>query len=52
MITREGLESRLKAMVANKDQHLANANACGGAIQVLEQLLKEWDAPDDPPKEG
>lgn len=50
-MTRERVEAKLKALVANKDQHIANANACGGAIQALEQLLQEWDEP-EPVKES
>lgn len=37
---REALKAKLAALRPVRDQHVANANAVGGAIQVLEELLK------------
>ena len=52
-ITRAQLEAQLAALRAQRDQAIANANACGGGIQVIEELLATLDAPAQPdlPKE-
>ena len=41
MIPREKLEARKNELLAQKEQLVANLNAVGGALQVLEQLLSE-----------
>jgi hypothetical protein len=51
MITREKLLERKKALEAERDTLLNNLNAVGGALQLLEMLLKEIDD-DDAPKES
>ena len=50
-ITKELLEQRVAEIEVQKAQFIANANACGGAISALWQLIadldkKEEDAPD------
>ena len=45
-ITRAQLEAQLAALRAQRDQAIADANACGGGIQVIEQLLATLDAPE------
>jgi len=49
MISRAQLEARLQALKTQRDQTLANANALAGAIQVVEDLLQEWGAPESVP---
>jgi hypothetical protein len=39
--TREQLQDRLNAIKAQKEQLIANANACTGAIQALEAVLND-----------
>jgi hypothetical protein len=50
-ITRAQLEDHLAALRAQRDQAIANANAAGGGIQVIEALVATLDAPEQPPKE-
>ena len=38
---KEKLEKRLAELMAKKDEFIANANACAGAIAELTSLLKE-----------
>ncbi len=43
--TRENLVDKIKALKSQQEQVIAQANGVSGAIQVLEQLLSEFDAP-------
>ena len=45
-ITRESIETKLKGLKDQLEQLKGSANAVAGAIQVTEQLLQEWDAPE------
>lgn len=45
MIIREAIEARLADLKAQRDQLIANINACGGAIQDCEYWLSQLDAP-------
>lgn len=47
-ITRDQLLARLDALRAQRDQAVANANACGGAIAVLEELVAQLGPPTPP----
>jgi len=43
MITRESLETMRNNALAAIEQNKANINANQGAVQLLEELLKEFD---------
>jgi hypothetical protein len=45
-ITRDQLLTRLDALRAQRDQAIANANACAGAIGVLEELVAQIGSPE------
>ena len=45
MASKESLEQKLEALKRQLTQLQANSNAVQGAIQVLEQLIAEEDAP-------
>ena len=45
-ITRESLEQRLKALEAQREQFVANVNACNGGIQIVRGLLGDLDRED------
>jgi hypothetical protein len=47
-ITRDQLLARLDALRAKRDQSIADANACAGAIAVLEALVAQLGPPDEP----
>lgn len=51
-ITKEYLEKKLADLGNQKDQHLANANAAGGAIQVIQQQLEHLNTPEPAANEG
>ena len=52
MITKEKLQERLDTYKSQREQLTANANALAGAIQILEQVLIEFDTPEpDAPSE-
>lgn len=42
MIDQTAIKTRLDQLKAERDQHLANANACVGAIQQCEWFLAEY----------
>lgn len=44
-ITCDQLLSRLDALRAQRDQAIANANACAGAIAALEELVAQLGPP-------
>ena len=44
MIAKQDIEQRIQQLAAEEQQHLADANACHGAISELAKLLKQWDA--------
>lgn len=39
--TKEQLTERLNALRVQRDQLIANANACSGAIQAVESILED-----------
>jgi len=43
ILTKELLESRIKALEAQKAQMIANVNACEGGIMVIRGLLGDLD---------
>jgi hypothetical protein len=45
MASKESLQSKLDVFKSQLTQLIANTNALQGAIQVLEQLIVEEDAP-------
>jgi len=49
MITRESIEKRIADTEAAKQQHMANAAACEGAIQMAKSILAELTAPTEAP---
>lgn len=49
---KEKIEKKLIELKKMKEQSVAQVNALNGAIQVLEELLKEDDAPHQAEKEG
>ncbi len=46
-ITAEYLNTQIKNLRTQHEQHLANANACVGAIQVYEQLKDYLEIKDE-----
>lgn len=44
VLTKELLEKRIEIMEAQRQQFLANANACGGAVTMLRQLLTDLES--------
>ena len=48
---RSVVEAKLEALRQDRERLLADLNAVIGAIQLCEQLLTEWAAP-EPPDEG
>lgn len=51
-ITKEYIEQQIAEMKRQKDQHLANANAAGGALQAYEQQLEYLNLLEQTPHEG
>ncbi len=45
-ITKESLEARIRELLSMKEQALANANACAGALQECQRLLAVLVEPD------
>lgn len=45
MASKESLEKKLETFKSQLTQLIANINALQGAIQVIEQLIAEEDAP-------
>ncbi len=43
-MTKADLEKRLADLQRDKTQQIANVHALGGAIQLLDQLIAEFDA--------
>lgn len=51
-ITQQYIDAQIDNLKKQKDQHLANANACEGALTVYEQLsdyLKTPPSEENPP---
>jgi hypothetical protein len=48
-ITKEYLEARKTELAAQKEQHLSKANACNGAIQVVDAMLSELARTEEAP---
>ena len=46
MITKEFLENEIKTLEIQKEQHLAAANAAGGAIEGFKYLLTQLEPKD------
>ena len=46
---RSVIEAKLEALRRDRERLLADLNAVIGAIQLCEQLLEEWTAPEPPP---
>ena len=46
---RSVVEAKLEALRQDRERLLADLNAVIGAIQLCEQLLAEWTAPEPPP---
>jgi hypothetical protein len=45
VITKELLHAKLADLEQSQRQDIANANAKGGAIMVLKEMIASWDAP-------
>lgn len=48
MMTRDELTARKNTLEAMRQQHLANANACAGAIQECDHWLSELERTEEP----
>ena len=46
MITKEKIEKRIEALTQAREQHLANANSCNGAIIEARFWLSELEKDD------
>lgn len=46
MITREFLENEIQTLEVQKEQHLAAANAAGGAIEGFKYLISQLEQPE------
>jgi hypothetical protein len=46
------LQQRVASLRAERDQHVANANATNGAIQALEEVIRILEAPEAPEAEN
>jgi len=51
MLTREEVAKRLGNARAQRDEHLAQANACEGAMAAFQEVLTLMDAPPEVPVE-
>lgn len=49
-ITKEYLNQEIKNLEKAREQALADANACLGAITFATELIKKLEAPEDAPK--
>ena len=49
ILTKALLEQKLKSLAELLAQHNANAHAVQGAVQVVQQLLQDIDAPETEP---
>ena len=45
-MTKAQLEAKRDELKRQHQQAVANVHACDGALQLVEQLLKEWDTPE------
>lgn len=45
-ITKEQLEKELARLTQSREQHLANANALAGAMELTATLIRQLDAPE------